>query len=629
MDQFIRELEKSGELIRVRERVNHQLEMTEIVDRISKSDQGGKAVLFENNGTDFPVLMNALGSEGRITLAFGGRSPETLSREVLELFKVLTGQAGSLVSQLQKLPKLAKIRRWMPVRKKGRGLCQEVIMPNPNLSKLPVLHCWPADGGPFITLPLVHTIDPDTGSRNLGMYRMQVFDKRTTGMHWHMHKTGARHYRAYQKRGERMPVAVALGGDMVYTYSATAPLPDGIDEYLLAGFIRNKPVRLVKCLTQDIWVPEDADFIIEGYVDPAEEKVIEGPFGDHTGFYSLADRYPKFHVTAVTHRVGAVYPATIVGIPPMEDAWIAKATEEIFREPLRLSMIPELVDFHLPVAGVAHNIGLFSIHNDYPGMGRKILSSVWGAGQMMFTKFGLVINEDAVLRNYRELVQDLCQRVRPVRDLLFITGPLDILDHASDQLGLGGKMGIDGTAESDPITMIDADQLAEEIQMLRSQNPDLVDIKAELVDQGILIAAVIFQKAEAGQARRIAREILNYKALSRIKCWVMTDWRINEITWFEWAWLVGRNADPVRDTCVSQPESEEDHPGVLFIDASIKSAYLDGFERDWPNPVVMDQKTIQLVNKKWPQYQLGPFLESPSIRYHAMMRGSGAVSSSN
>jgi len=327
---FIERLEKEGELIRVTVRVDPELEIAEIADRVSKSLGGGKALFFENNGTGFPLLINAFGSEKRMALALGCDDLDRIGMEIESLFKKLTKPAAGFFDKIRFLPLLSQMASWMPKKISGRGKCQEVVMQKIDLFKLPILKCWPADGGRFITLPCVITRDPDTGSRNVGMYRMQIFGAHLTGMHWHKHKTGARHYAAYKEKGLRMPVSVVIGGDPAYTYAASAPLPDQIDEYLLAGFLRKKRVELVKCLTNDLEVPADADFIIEGYVDPQEELIWEGPFGDHTGFYSLADWYPRFHVTCITHRKDAVYQATVVGIPPQEDAWIGRATERIF-----------------------------------------------------------------------------------------------------------------------------------------------------------------------------------------------------------------------------------------------------------------------------------------------------------
>ena len=403
---FIRALEAAGELVRIRTFVDPRLEMAEITDRISKSGHGGKALLFENTGTDFPVLMNAYGSERRMCMALGVNQLDDTTREIEALFKLLAGPKETILDKLRLLPKLGQFASWMPVVRNGRGPCQEVVMPTPDISKLPVITCWPRDGGPFVTLPIIHTRDLHTGTRNVGMYRMQIFGPTLTGMHWHKHKVSARHFAEYKKTGQRMPVAVALGGDPVYAYSATAPLPDNVDEYMLAGFLRKKRVELVKCLTQPaIEVPADADFIIEGYVDPTEDPIWEGPFGDHTGYYSLPDWYPRFHITAITHRKNPVYPATIVGIPPQEDAWLGKATERIFLAPIKMTLIPEIVDMEMPVEGVFHNLVIAKIHKEYAGQALKVMNAMWGAGQMMFNKILVVTDEGADIRDYSALAR--------------------------------------------------------------------------------------------------------------------------------------------------------------------------------------------------------------------------------
>ena len=381
--EFIERLEREGELVRVAAEVSPVEEIAELTDRMAKQPGGGKAILFERTGTDFPVVTNLMGSERRMALALGVESLDGLTRRIDALLHEVTTPKATLWEKLRMLPLLGEMARWMPRSRRGRGPCQEVVLRGEaaRLSLLPVLKCWPEDGGRFVTLPMVHTLDPDTGVRNVGMYRMQVFDDRTTGMHWHVHKTGARHYDGYRRQGRRMPVAVALGGDPVYAYAATAPMPDNMDEYLLAGFLRRRPVELVRCLTCGIEVPADCDFVIEGYVDPAEEKTVEGPFGDHTGFYSLEDRYPRFHVTAITHRRDAVYPATVVGVPPEEDAYIAEATERIFLAPIRLAVQPEVRDLWMPTAGTAHNLAVVAIERRYEGQAHKVAQSLWGRGR--------------------------------------------------------------------------------------------------------------------------------------------------------------------------------------------------------------------------------------------------------
>jgi 4-hydroxy-3-polyprenylbenzoate decarboxylase len=328
---WIAALEKDGDLVRIKEYVNPHLEITEITDRISKVY--GPALLFENTGTDFPLLINSMGTERRMAKALGVDKLDDIAADIEKLFKDLTGPKQSFLDKLKMLPQLSAIASWMPKEINSRGACQEVVMKDPDITKLPVLKCWPEDGGPFLTLPVIQTKDPQTGIRNVGLYRMQIFDKQLTAMHWHRHKVSARHFNEYKKLKQRMPVVVTIGGDPALAYSATAPLPDGVDEFMLAGFVRRKKVELVKCLTIDMYAPSDADFVIEGYIDPEEEYILEGPFGDHTGYYSLADYYPRFHITAITHRKDAIYNATIVGIPPQEDAWIGKATERIFLAP--------------------------------------------------------------------------------------------------------------------------------------------------------------------------------------------------------------------------------------------------------------------------------------------------------
>ncbi|MCL2502967.1 MAG: UbiD family decarboxylase, partial [Bacteroidales bacterium] len=381
MNRFIAKLENMGDLVRIREYVDPVLEIAEITDRMSKQPGGGKALLFENTGTDFPVLTNMMGSVNRMAAALGVSHIGQISQRMEQLLTILDRPPLGWKDKLQLLPSLSQAASWMPKQTKGPGTCQEVVYMQPDLSLLPILQCWPQDGGRFLTLPLVHTRDPETGRRNVGMYRMQVFGHDSTGMHWHKHKTGARHFAA--GKGPRFPVAVCLGGDPIYSFCAAAPLPDGMDEYKLAGFLRNKAVSLVSCLSIDLMVPEDCDFVLEGYIEVKEKPLMEGPFGDHTGFYSLPEPYPVFHLSCLTHKKGAVYPATLVGIPPQEDAYISEAIEKIFLTPFRLSVVPEVLDLHLPTAGVTHNLAVVKIRKSYAGQAIKTAHALWGAGQMM------------------------------------------------------------------------------------------------------------------------------------------------------------------------------------------------------------------------------------------------------
>jgi 4-hydroxy-3-polyprenylbenzoate decarboxylase len=418
--EFINCLEEAGELLRIKAYVNPVLEISEITDRVSKSGKGGKALLFENTGYAFPVLMNAYGSERRICMALGVKNLNDVAEEIEQLFKKLSTPVENIFDKLKLLPKLGQFASWMPKVKNGRGECQEVIMAEPDITKLPVITCWPKDGGPFLTLPVIHTKDPLSGIRNVGMYRMQVFGPILTGMHWHKHKVSAKHFNEYKKLNIKMPVSVVLGGDPVYAYTATAPLPENVDEYMLAGFLRKKKVDLVRCITQpQIEVPADADFVIEGYVDPADELIWEGPFGDHTGYYSLPDWYPRFHITAITHRKNAIYPATIVGIPPQEDAWLGKATERIFLAPIKMTLVPEIIDMDMPVEGVFHNLVIAQINKDYAGQGQKVMNALWGAGQMMFNKILILVDKGVKIQDYLSLSQYVSASINPATDIYF------------------------------------------------------------------------------------------------------------------------------------------------------------------------------------------------------------------
>lgn len=441
---FVEELEKKGELVRVKTPVSVRLEITEIVDRVVK--RGGPALLFENvAGADLPVAINLYGTAERMAFALGVNDVNDIARRIEEMLDMEAASKPGLLSKLSLLPKLFEAASFPPRHVKS-GPVQEVVTEGDNvdLNRLPVLWCWPDDGGPFITLPMVITKDPETGQRNMGMYRMQVFDKNTTGMHWHRHKVGAGHFRKAKELGKRLEVAVALGGDPALTYAATAPLPEMIDEFLFAGFLRGRPVELVPAKTVDLEVPADADIVLEGYVDPAEEMRLEGPFGDHTGFYSLADYYPVFHVTAITRRREAIYPATIVGRPPMEDYWLGYATERIFG-PLARLLLPEIVDYHMPPEGVFHNLVFVSIDKQYPGHAFKVAQGMLGMGLLMLAKTIVVLDRDVNVQDSTEAWWVALNNIDPERDVKFSFGPADVLDHASRGFTYGSKMIIDAT----------------------------------------------------------------------------------------------------------------------------------------------------------------------------------------
>ena len=602
LHQFIERLEREGELLRVKTHVSTDCEIAEITDRISRSPDGGKALLFENTEEGVPVATNIYGSERRMAMALGVGSLDEISARIDAVFQQITTPKSSLIDKLKMLPVLAEASKWFPKRLASRGRCQQsaAIGDEVDLGRLPVLKCRALDGGRFVTLPMVHTIDPDTGTGNVGMYRMQIFDRQTTGMHWHIHKTGARHYDTYRRRGERMPVSVAVGGDPVYAYCATAPLPDNVDEYLLAGFLRQRPVRLVKCLTNDLYVPEDCDFVIEGYVDPAEEKVTEGPFGDHTGFFSLTDLYPRLHVTAVTHRRDAVWPATIVGIPPQEDAYIALATEKIFLAPIRMALQPEICDLTMPVAGTAHNIAVVSMHSRYNGQAVKVAQSLWGAGQMMFNKYMMLTPGETDIRD-TEALAALLRRVDVHRDIIRSEGILDILDHATATCGFGGKLAIDAT-HTDP-------QASE--QPCRVSSPEPSDGIAGTPDNFEETArkwrtAMLFAEEEADVRAFLARQ--NWQGINFA---VLFDVRAKGLSVSELLWIAAANTDPRRDVVL--------HGDMLIIDARSKRPRTEGNPARFPNVVVSSGETIRKVDGRWNEYEIGEFLPSPSERYRRLL----------
>jgi len=439
--EWIAALEKAGELVRIRKPFSAELEITEVTDRVCKAR--GPALLFEKvEEYGMPVLMNAFGSAERMALVLGVETLDDAGKEIVDFIDA--EMPKGLVRKLKLIPKIKRIADIFPRTVKSAP-CQEVVLrgDDVDLTRLPVLKCWPGDGGPFITLPVIFTRDPETGLRNVGMYRLQVFDRRTTGIHWHAHKDAALHYRNAERRSERLPVAVALGPDPVTTYAASAPLPEGIDEMLFAGFLRKKPVDMVPCITNPLAVPAQSQIVLEGYVEPGERRR-EGPFGDHTGYYSLADDYPVFHVECMTMRRDPVYPATVVGRPPMEDCFMAKATERIFL-PLIRKTLPEIVDLNLPVEGVFHNLAFVSIDKRYPGHARKVMNALWGLGQMMFTKIIAVFDAEVDVQNLSAVLWRLGNNIDPRRDVLFTDGPVDALDHAAPLPRYGSKMGIDAT----------------------------------------------------------------------------------------------------------------------------------------------------------------------------------------
>jgi 4-hydroxy-3-polyprenylbenzoate decarboxylase len=442
LNEFIDSLRKEDELKEISVEVDPILEISEIADRTVK--KGGPALLFTNvKGHKIPVLINTFGSMKRMAMALETESLEQLAEEVSELLEPKV--PASIIAKLQMLPKLKRFADMAP-KLVDEAPCQEIVeTANPSLAKLPVIKCWPQDGGRYITLPLVITRHPKLKTRNIGMYRLQIFDDRTIGIHWQRHKGGAHHYRVAEELNQKLEVAIALGPDPALIYAASAPLPDEVDELMLAGFLRKKSVELVKCKTVDLEVPANSQIVLEGYVNPHERR-LEGPFGDHTGYYSLADQYPVFYLTGITHKKNPIYPTIIVGPPPMEDGYLGKATERLFL-PLIKKTLPEIVDINLPIEGIFHNLAIVSIEKKYPGHAKKVMHALWGLGQLMFTKVVIVVDKDCNVHDPREVLWKVGTHIDPKRDVMLSEGPMDVLDHATQIPDYGGKLGIDATTK--------------------------------------------------------------------------------------------------------------------------------------------------------------------------------------
>ncbi|RLD61942.1 MAG: menaquinone biosynthesis decarboxylase [Bacteroidetes bacterium] len=630
LQQFINSLEKENELLRIKTYVNPELEITEITDRISKLKGGGKALLFENTGTDFPLLINSLGSTKRICMALGIANLDDIATEIDNLLKRFNKPKIDIIDKLKLLFQLKEISSWMPKLVNKKGACQQVINMNPDMFKLPILKCWPHDGGRFITLPMVHTKDPDTGARNVGMYRVQIFEKDLCAMHWHRHKTGASHFNKYKQIGKKMPIAVALGGDPAYTYSATAPMPENFDEYMLAGFLRKKRVELVKCITQDIEVPADADIVIEGYIDTDEDFILEGPFGDHTGFYSLADYYPRFHITCITNRKNAVYPATIVGIPSQEDAYIAKATERIFLSPIKMTLLPEIIDIDLPKTGVAHNLTIVKINKTFPGQAFKVANSLWGAGQMMFNKIMIVVDKDVDIHNYDTLAKHVSKNINPQSDFLFSRGPLDILDHSATKMSYGSKLCIDATQKFDEEIISNVKTQKEKFSLIKDKDKIENDIKEiykindDLLSQNISIVFISVKKDDGFDIKKISKQVFEYEGFNDVKMILFVDFLVDLQDVSTVAWVGLNNIDPKRDSIFIEPKQVGDLSHMVF-DSTRKNKNTNNFDRDWPNIVVSLDDTIKKIDEIWESLNIGDFIKSPSLKFKNMVINDDAV----
>ena len=587
---FINALEKRGELLRVSEPVSAELEITEIADRMVK--RGGPALLFENVvGKDFPLVIGLYGTRERMALALGAKSLDAIGDRIRDLLDVKLG--GGLFGLASNLPKLKELAALPPKRVRS-GPVQEVVWRGDevDLTKLPVLKCWPGDGGPFITLPLVMSNDPETGDTNIGMYRMQVYDKNTTGMHWQRHKTGARHLEKAKKLGKRLEVAVALGGDPALTYAATAPIPPipGINEFSLTGFLRGKSLELTKGVTVDLEVPAHAEFVLEGYIDPNEPWRTEGPFGDHTGFYTLQDLYPVFHVTAVTMRKNPIYPATIVGRPPMEDAYLIEASERIFLVPAQLIM-PELVDYHLPPAGIAHNLVNVVIKKEYPGQAYKVANGLIGLGQMMFAKVLLVTDELVKPQEHLRFWQTVLKNAVPGRDSQFAKGPIDVLDHSSRSWSYGSKLIVDGTIKHDEEGTNAA--WTPNANCAQADLPSHPDVKGQQQIAGGFWFLTT-KKTRAGQGRDLALWAAQQPEGEGVRLIAVLDDGTDPTDFEDAIWTMLNNIDPERDVQIS----DYSRGPVFAVDGTPKLKE-EGFSREWPEKITMSSEVKKRVDERW------------------------------
>ncbi|MFN2321805.1 MAG: menaquinone biosynthesis decarboxylase [Trueperaceae bacterium] len=587
--RFLSFLEEKGELVRVRERVSHDLEITALADRAVKA--GGPALLFEDvEGKDFPLVIGLYGTRQRMAWALGLEDLDDLGARLRELIDVRVG--GGLMGLASNLPKLRELAS-LPPKRVRRAPVQEVVWRGDevDLGRLPVLKCWPDDGGPFVTLPLVITKHPETGEVNIGMYRMQVMSKDVTGMHWQRHKTGARHLEAAKRLGQRLEVAVALGGDPALTYAATAPIPPipGVNEFSLTGYLRGKGVELIKGVTVDLEVPANAEFVLEGYVDPEEDWVVEGPFGDHTGFYTLQDLYPAFHVTAITMRAQPIYPATIVGRPPMEDAYLIEASERLFLVPAQL-ILPEILDYAMPPAGIAHNLVNVRIAKSYPGQAYKVGNGLLGLGQMMFAKVVLVTDADVAANDHPGFWRTVLANAVPGRDHQIAKGPIDVLDHASRAWSYGTKLVIDGTVKhAEELGGADADAAP------WTPGPERTVTKlpshAEVLDQhqpGGGFWFLTTRKNRAGQGRHVGEWAAKQKAANGVRLIAVLDDATDPRDFEDAMWTLLNNIDPERDLQVV------DGPGgpVWLFDATPKIA-AEGFTRTWPDKITLPDEVVE------------------------------------
>ena len=594
--EFIDRLENENELVRIKDHVSPILEITEITDRVSKQPGGGKALLFENvEGSNIPVLINAFGSSKRINMALGVRDIEKIPNDIDKYLKIKP--PSSLLEKVKLLPMLLEAAAFPPKMVSSRqASCQEVVLTGDDvdLGKIPILQCWPNDAGRFITFPIVVNRTIDRKLRNVGLYRMQVYDKKTTGMHWHIHKDGAHFFHEFKKQGKIMECAVAIGADPAVCYSASAPLPFGIDEFLFAGFIRKSPVPLVKCKTVDLEIPATAEIVLEGFIDPSEMR-LEGPFGDHTGYYSQDGDYPVFNITAITHRKNPIYLTTIVGKPPQEDFYLGKATERIFL-PLMRTQLPEIIDMNMPAEGVFHNLVILSIDKRFPMQARRLMSALWGMGQMSFVKTIIVFDQDVDIQNTQKVIETLLNKIDFTHDLFFSEGILDVLNHASDKALYGSKLGIDATTkiEGEDESKIKSENNTKTASPLSEH---VLESFTELTSCKILkqndlhqVAFATLDKKKPQQGCKVIKKFMNDKKFSAITVFVLLENHENVNDASTVLWKILNNIDPKRDMYFFGKR--------VGIDVSCKTGEPD-FKQYWPDEIEMSNNIKQIVDQKW------------------------------
>jgi 4-hydroxy-3-polyprenylbenzoate decarboxylase len=598
LDEFIVRLEEAGEIIRIKAPVSSELEITEITDRVSKLPHNkNKALLFENvEGSQFPLVINLFGTPRRMAWAMGVDDLDELNQRLGKLIdlKLPKGMGAMMARGGEMLGALRAIG--LGPSKVKKAPCQDVIITdNPDVNIMPILKCWPKDGGKYITMTSVITREPGTGVRNVGMYRVQVYDGQTLGLHWQRHKGGKEHEESGKQAGQqKVPVAVVLGGDPAEMWCGSAPLPPNVDEYLLAGWLRGRPVEFVKCVSQDLEVPADAEFVIEGWFDPNEHRM-EGPFGDHTGFYTPQDLFPVMHVTAITHRTDAIYPTTIVGKPPMEDAWMGKATERLFLPLMKLFM-GEIVDVNMPAEGVFHNLVIVSIKKRFPGHAQKVMYGLWGLGLMMLAKGILVVDAEVDVQDLAAVANEVITNVDWRRDVTVVDGPVDQLDHSAIWDSYGGKIGVDATRSTKADFMTPYSAPA---PIPAEQVNAAVGDKWRETHQTLLVALDKARCTPKEAMRQLWKLCPDYNIII-----LDADVDINNLS--DVAWRTLGNVDWRRDMLISTGEVDHFAPadgkrGYIGIDATVKTE-ADGHPRPWPEELFMSPEIVERVTKRWKEY---------------------------